>query len=309
MVRRDVLEEMQRRTGRVFLNWCPDVYSGFAVAHLAGRFLSCTVPFSVAGLSGASNGVATLATDANNRIAEEFFRLNKADGYPPHPRVPDVSVWPVTTADSFLYAKDAFFPDDDSLVMDRKDLAIHTLKAVVITDQAARAKIRSLVRDSLADEPALVEWFDREAPDPPPAEGRVFGPLLNGFHDDMLTLDTRNFGLQTIADAVRFSADLLGMRSTPFQYDLVPQAEFELQRWQFEQERDQARAERQQARDIADASKRAYGEAVTLVRALEEHIKTLEKLHQSALEEGALHNVPRRIKNLLLTRLRSLVHR
>ena len=42
-VHRDVLADLRRRAGGVFPHPMPDVYSGFAVAHAAGRFLSSGV--------------------------------------------------------------------------------------------------------------------------------------------------------------------------------------------------------------------------------------------------------------------------
>src|SRR4051794_2038182 len=57
-VHRGVLDELIRRTGRVFGSRSPDVYSGFAVGHVAGQFVSCDYPLSVHGACGKSNGIA-----------------------------------------------------------------------------------------------------------------------------------------------------------------------------------------------------------------------------------------------------------
>ena len=56
-VHRDVLATLRAKTGRVFPHAIPDVYSGFAVAAVAGQFLSTDVPMSISGQSGASNGI------------------------------------------------------------------------------------------------------------------------------------------------------------------------------------------------------------------------------------------------------------
>src|SRR5262245_10622310 len=45
-VHRGVLDQLRERTGRVFPHPIPDVYSGFAIAHVAGRFHSTSVPMS-----------------------------------------------------------------------------------------------------------------------------------------------------------------------------------------------------------------------------------------------------------------------
>ena len=59
MVHRNVLEELRKRTGRVFRTPDPDVYTGFAIGAVTGNYLSIGIPMSVAGVSGEGNGIAT----------------------------------------------------------------------------------------------------------------------------------------------------------------------------------------------------------------------------------------------------------
>src|SRR2546425_369092 len=58
VVHRDLIAALRSKTGCVFANNCPDVYSGFAFGYLAGTYLSVDAPMTVAGLSGNSTGVA-----------------------------------------------------------------------------------------------------------------------------------------------------------------------------------------------------------------------------------------------------------
>src|SRR5262245_4549112 len=106
VIRADLIERHRQVAGRVFPNLYPDVYSGYAFAYLAGTYLSLQVPMSIAGLSGKSNGVATLMRTDNNAIAEEFNRLHRQAGFVRHPTVPDVELVPVNADDSFQYARD-----------------------------------------------------------------------------------------------------------------------------------------------------------------------------------------------------------
>ena len=57
VIHRDLVASLRARAGRVFGSAYPDVYSAFAFGYVAGEYLSTEVPMSVAGLSGASNGV------------------------------------------------------------------------------------------------------------------------------------------------------------------------------------------------------------------------------------------------------------
>ena len=63
VIRRDLIDEVRERGGSVFPTIYPDVYSGFALGSVAGRYLSVQVPMGIAGLGGRSNGVATLMQD------------------------------------------------------------------------------------------------------------------------------------------------------------------------------------------------------------------------------------------------------
>src|SRR5690606_20130784 len=110
-VHRSVLDEMRARTGRVFPHPVPDVYSGFAVAAVAGKFWSTEVAMSVAGQSGASNGVAVLFNRGRSAIDREFRTLNAREGLVGDPRIPDLPVFPhVPVAASFAHAKAKLFP-------------------------------------------------------------------------------------------------------------------------------------------------------------------------------------------------------
>ena len=121
-VHRDVLAELRQRTGRVFPHPIPDVYSGFAVAHVAGRYLSTTVPMTVSGQSRASNGIASLFNRGRSEIDREFHALNARDGLLLEPAVPDLPVFPhVPVADSFAFAKRVLFLDAKAC-LDRRAL-------------------------------------------------------------------------------------------------------------------------------------------------------------------------------------------
>jgi hypothetical protein len=231
-VRRDVLDELRRRTGRVFPHRYPDVYSGMAVAHVAGRFLSTSVPMSIAGQSGASTGVATLLRRGANPINREFHALNARDGLRADPTVPDLPVFPeVPVADSFAFAKRALFPDAD-VSLDRRALTLACVAGARVAEADWPAALR-LIRDSLADEPGLRAWFDQEladspCPAPPP-------PLLSlarlGPDGGALNLDASAFGVRDVAGAAQLCDRLLGYRLTPPRYaDVRPELEIAAER-------------------------------------------------------------------------------
>ena len=221
VVHRDLIARHRELAGRVFLNVYPDVYSAFGLGYLANRYLYTSVPMSIAGLSKASNGVATLMNTSGNAVSTDFDRLNAAFGYVRHPKVPDKMILgPVHVMDCFLHAKDALFPDDDTLVLDRKDFTLRCLAAVFDVDAGQREQARKVIRASLADDKELLHWFDTEAPDLPP--GRIFSlqPQRLGFDGVFFNLRTAAYGVTDIAGAVTFATRLLGFDTGRIAYDL-----------------------------------------------------------------------------------------
>jgi glycosyltransferase involved in cell wall biosynthesis len=217
-VHHSLLDRHRQLAGRVFPNLYPDVYTGFAFAYLAGTFLSVGVPLGIAGLSGHSNGVSFLQVKGETDIAGEFVRLHAEAGYRPHPTVPPLRLPPVHVADCFQFAKDLLFPADDDLVLDRQAATIQFL-AHLPAEPGPRAAARRAVRDSLADRPDLLTWFDTAAPDPPPAPpASLRGGRPPGYDGYELHLDAAALGARTILDAVRLAAGLIG--PGPVRYDL-----------------------------------------------------------------------------------------
>jgi hypothetical protein len=213
-VRRDVLDELRRRTGRVFPHAVPDVYSGFAVAHVARRFLSTNVPMTVSGQSAASNGIATLLQRrGQSAIDREFHELNARAGLRCEPTVPDIPAFPhVPVADSFAFAKRVLFPDLP-VELDRRALAAECLARARVSEADWPATL-ALVRASLADAPDLQEWFDEELAD---REYRQPEPVKLrsehlGFDGSYLHLDAAAFDVGDVAAAARLCEQLLHYR-------------------------------------------------------------------------------------------------
>ncbi len=218
-VHRDVLDDLRRRAGRVFPHPVPDVYSGFAIAHTAGTFLSTTVAMSVSGQSGSSNGIATLFKRGRNAIDREFHALNARAGLRSEPTVPDLPVFPhVPVADSFAFAKRTLFPDLP-VDLDRRELAAACVAGARVAEADWPAAL-AVVRESLADVPELQKWFDAElAATPYRAPACVqLRPACLGFDGTFLHLDASVFGATDVAAAAQVCAQLLDYRDQPIEY-------------------------------------------------------------------------------------------
>ena len=219
-VHRSVLDTLRKKTGRVFPHPVPDVYSGFAVAAVAGRFLSTDVPMSVAGQSGASNGIAVLFNRGRSIIDREFRDLNAKEGMPADPRVPDLPSFPhVPVVASFVYAKRMLFPESE-LEFDRQQFVSGCLANLRVPTAADWQAALAALRESLADDPATRAWFDAEVENTPFREPQPpqLKPDRLGFDGECLHLDAADFGVADVAGAAALCERILNHRRDGVQY-------------------------------------------------------------------------------------------
>ena len=221
VVSRAVLERVRAAAGRVFAGFYPDTFTSFAVAYLIDRHLSVTVPMTVIGVSGTSNGIATILLRGKHPVAREFREANARRGTSIHPSVPDLPIMWAVIADSFLTAKSALFPNDERLTLDRRQLAEHCVAAMPADNSAEQRSVMDTVRETLQDDPFLVAWFDqRYGAELPPIQppGSLRPPRL-GFDGESLHLDASVFNVSDVAGAVRVSRHLLGIGAEPITYE------------------------------------------------------------------------------------------
>jgi hypothetical protein len=217
-IHRRLVEDLRGRVGRVFLGRYPDVYSGFALGHLSGLYLSTDVPMTVAGLSGQSTGIANLFRRGESRLDEDFRNLNDGAGLAAHRWVPDLPVFPeVPVADSFQQASQALFPDSVPPALDRRQLLAHCLAAVRPSN---RDEDVAAIRATVADDAELGQWLEAAlsagavAPRPP----IKIRPDHFGFDGHCLHLDAASFDVSNIREAVGLAARILGFRRREIDY-------------------------------------------------------------------------------------------
>jgi hypothetical protein len=217
VVHRDLVDELRRRAGRVLGSVCPDVYSGFALAFVAGRYPSVGVPMTMAGLSARSTGVANVFQRHRSPIDADYRRLNAEAGIRYHAVVPDLPIFPEAfVADSFLHAKAALFPDAATPALDRRRLLTHCIAAI----RPGHKPEEEALRATVGDDPALAEWLDstlasgviEKRPDIRLRPGRL------GFDGESLHLDTARFGVKGVRDAVSLAERILHYRGAPIEY-------------------------------------------------------------------------------------------
>jgi Glycosyl transferase family 2 len=213
-VRRDLLDHLRVRTGRVFKSRTPDVYVAFALAALVDSYHSLRAPLGVCGRSGHSTGVARHFSKKGSPIDEDFRRLNAAAGLQLHPWVPDLPPVMSAVADAFLCAKGELFPDDASVTLNRPLMVKNCLSEMEIDTADEWRAVQASCRLALADAPDLLGWFEGEYGGadfttlPRPNRGHHWQRYGVGH----LHLDAGAFGVRDIDAAAELCERLLGYK-------------------------------------------------------------------------------------------------
>jgi hypothetical protein len=224
VVHRDLLDRLRARCGRVFRSRSPDVYSSFALAAVAGTYHSVTAPMSINALSGRSNGVANVYLNGKSPIAEEYHALNRSANHGPHPAAPDVLVMAAAIADSFLHAKEALFPDDPALALDRRQLVRNCVQQLRVGDDASWKAALQALRRSVRDDAALLDWFDAEygRRDFEPATQAQPATQWRRYGGTYLHLRAADFGVSDVYGVAQLCETLLGYQRDGVNAHLVP---------------------------------------------------------------------------------------
>jgi hypothetical protein len=205
------VDRLRAATGRVFRSPSPDVYSAFAFGYLVDRYPSVAAPMTISALSGRSNGIAAIYLRGKSDVGVEFRRLNAAAGHRCHPRVPDLPTMAALVADAFEHARDAVFPHDRRLVLDRRRLVRTCVSALAGVDEAEWREVVAAIRGALGDDAGLAAWFEAEYGDRRPVPLAPPTPLPR-YGGTYLHLDAADFGVRDVFGVAQLCERLLGYK-------------------------------------------------------------------------------------------------
>lgn len=213
----ELIISLKDKTGRIFMSRSPDIYSGFAFAFLACEYIAVNVPMSINAGSAKSNGTASTLLGEDNDITASFVDLNTKSGIYIHKYLPDVIAMPVTIADSFLFAKDALFPNNSDLSIDLRELVLNIISSKANEGKVNTGKAIDAIRRHLRDDAELTRWFngvvekmDFSKLDSGPAavpkfERGVYGNYLNILASDFGATDV--FSVAELCDKIMGYSD------------------------------------------------------------------------------------------------------
>jgi hypothetical protein len=149
--RRDVLDEARARAGALFASLCPDIYSGFLLAAVAGRVYVMNRIMGVGGVSGGSTG-GNAQLDPLGPATQAYM-----NDYKDQPLLPGLIGFPFTASailDSAVRALNALgrrISIEDAL--NPQSYAEYCYRQAMLYPMPARAQGIAAVRDYIAHQP------------------------------------------------------------------------------------------------------------------------------------------------------------
>jgi hypothetical protein len=223
LVHRDLIDQMRKRTGRVFQAISPDVYSGFALADLTPRFISVVRPMGICGTSSHSTGQASvIGRGAASGIVKDFIDACAKSGLFWNKKVPPVckSISAVV-AESYAQAMTTMHGGLTWNRAQRKSLATAMIRDLLehpnLSQQDRLAAFESIKKWCKANT-ALEAWFQSNIEptlNTPPAEKSPPHRWCKGYGANFLDIDAAAFGVRDADGAAELIENILGCRGRP----------------------------------------------------------------------------------------------
>lgn len=212
-VSKHMVKLLIEKTNRIFNATSPDIYSGYAFAHLAKDYISVGYPLSINGISSKSNGAAHMVANGNTEVIADFSQLKKKSKVQWPAILPDYYSSYLCTVEPFIQLSN-FFPEIKKYITRSKifklvinelegsnqeefNFKVGQIKQRVGNDiQLNRLLTKMTKKNSKFNESNLVDHTK---------EGINFG-----FDGSYWVADGSKFGLQNVYDVSLFTKNLFG---------------------------------------------------------------------------------------------------
>jgi glycosyltransferase involved in cell wall biosynthesis len=214
-VHQDLISQVIKKTGRFFESRIPDVYSGFALAHVAKRFASLGVHLGVDAMSPKSNGANFIASGDKSEIAQNFLRANDEAGYRFHEKVPALPGVVSALADPHCWAHQLIFPERTDLAPDLRKILEASVNEVFSNDLLFpnRASYLEQIRAKANGDGSLKAWLKyiiERAERKAASVGGGIEPAQSGIRFGALKIDASQFNVSDVEGAAQLGHKLLG---------------------------------------------------------------------------------------------------
>ena len=212
------LYEKVKESGPVFDGPCPDTSAGVMLAALTDEFLELSVPMTLAGVSGKSNGLQGVVEDGTGETYQDFARLNEESQLRFHAELPQISLMPVIILDALLRMRDRLSAGSFELKLTAPKIAEHCL-AGLWQEGEARANMLAEIESILPNADAKNRFRAAEKHSLA-ASTRPSAVLPLGQHSRHVVLDSSALGIRDVLMASETAAALLGQSGDPTDYSV-----------------------------------------------------------------------------------------
>lgn len=225
LIKRDLVEKLIKKTGRLFHSASPDISSGFSFALITDNYLSLSYGISCGSFSAKSNGYNCL-NKKNNHISKDFTKLMTASNINFHENIPFVKSTIATIVESYLKVKEAF--KDNKIDLDLKQIYLKIIKEVIIFDKSDLKKTRTkIVEASKFDNELHSFIIDYLEKNPLKLNPYVDIKVRKGLkRNGVLVLDGENFKLTNIEEVCKFMGNFYDYSLNSLSFPII--SEFNL---------------------------------------------------------------------------------
>ncbi|HXB06412.1 MAG TPA: glycosyltransferase family A protein [Puia sp.] len=211
-VSRQLIQTLKDRTGRIFNAVSPDIYSGFAFAHLTKHYISVGRPLSINGVSAKSNGAAH-ANNSRNETRTDFWELLKKSEIRWPEELPEMITAYIGVVEPFIQLR-RHFPELEAYIT-RKQIYRYIISRLSGDSEEEIAAFKQKLLESAGQDHDFRTWVEgqlrRAKPTIGPGPERPAGYADEiGFNGSRLLLDGSHFGLANVYDVSVFISHLFG---------------------------------------------------------------------------------------------------
>lgn len=211
-ISKKMISQLIKKTGRIFNGVAPDIYSGFAIALLAGEYGSINYPITINAGSAKSNGVNSNHLYGENEIKKDFEVLNKQSQINWPQEVPELSSITCAVMEGYFQVIKQMPEYKKSFIYNFKRVITQIISELNIQSkndwEDAYVKIKNSIQDS-----AVLSWFESNYKIDNVIENKPIDySWQTGYNGDWLFLDASKFAADNVNEVAILSQHIIGER-------------------------------------------------------------------------------------------------
>ncbi|WNL33058.1 glycosyltransferase family 2 protein [Arcobacter cryaerophilus gv. pseudocryaerophilus] len=227
VIKRELVEMLIKKTGRLFHSASPDISSGFSFSLITDNYLSLSYGISCGSFSAKSNGYNSMRNKDNN-ISKDFKNLMNTSKINFHSNIPFVKSTIAAIVESFLKVKEAL--KYNKIDLDFKNIYLKIIKEVKIFDEEDLQETKTKIIEASKFNDKLHNFIiDYLEINPLKLNPYVDIKLEKGFKKNgALVLDGKDFNLTNIEEVSKFMGSFYNYSLNSISFPIVSESNLNL---------------------------------------------------------------------------------